>query len=86
MSLNMMEALRKGMGCPLAPETITQQALDFDATHLHRLVRLTPGERAKPGDLWDYAQDLLYTEIQQPLLAYLLPVCLHDLPPLNRHT
>ena len=34
------------------------------------------GERAEPGDLWDYTQDLRYTEIQRGLLTYLLPVCL----------
>ncbi len=27
--------------------------------------------------MWDYTQDLLYTEIQGPLLAYLLPFCLN---------
>jgi hypothetical protein len=43
---------------------------------LRRLVRLHPGDQAEPGDLWDYSQDLLYTEIQGPLLAYLLPFCL----------
>ena len=49
--------------------------------HLKRLVRLKRGERAQPGDLWDYTQDLRYTEIQRELFTYLLPVCLqawHD--------
>jgi hypothetical protein len=69
------------MGRPTAPSTITQEAFDSDEGHLKRLVRLQRGERAQPGDLWDYTQDLRYTEIQGPLLAYLLPVCLqawHD--------
>ena len=64
------------MGRSTAPSTITQEAFDADEGHLKRLVRLQRGERAQPGDLWDYMQDLRYTEIQRPLLAYLLPVCL----------
>ena len=39
-------------------------------------MQLRPGEPAKPGDLWDYTQDLRYTEIQPELFRYLLPVCL----------
>jgi hypothetical protein len=69
------------MGRSTAPSTITQEAFDSDEGHLKRIVRLRRGERARPDDLWDYTQDLRYTEIQGPLLAYLLPVCLqawHD--------
>src|SRR6266852_7465171 len=58
------------------PESVTQKAFDFCDRHLRRLVRLRPGDRADAGDLWDYTQDLLYTEIQAPLLTYLLPFCL----------
>ncbi len=58
------------------PEKITQEAFDHDDRHLRRLVRLTHGQRAEAGDLWEYTQDLLYTEIQGPLFAYLLPFCL----------
>jgi hypothetical protein len=58
------------------PETITQEAYDFRDRHLRRLVRLAPGERAEAQDLWDYSQDLQYTDIQSGLLAYLLPFCL----------
>jgi len=43
---------------------------------LRRLSRLRPGDRAEARDLFEYTQDLLYTEIQGPLLAYLLPFCL----------
>lgn len=49
---------------------MTQEAFDHDAGHLHRLVQLNPGEPAKPGDLWDYTQDLRYTEIQRELFIY----------------
>jgi hypothetical protein len=78
---DLMAAVRRAMGRSTAPSTITQEAFDSDEGHLKRLVRLQRGERAQPGDLWDYTQDLRYTEIQRPLLGYLLPVCLqawHD--------
>ena len=74
-------ALRRALGATLPPSTITQRAFDHDAGHLQRLLKVKPGEPAKPGDLWDYSQDLRYTEIQGELLRYLLPVCLqawHD--------
>jgi hypothetical protein len=78
---DLMAAVRRTMGRSTAPTTITQEAFDSDDGHLKRLVRLQRDERAQPGDLWDYTQDLRYTEIQGPLLAYLMPVCLqawHD--------
>jgi hypothetical protein len=78
---DLMAAVRRAIGRSTAPSAITQEAFDSDEGHLKRLVRLQRGERAQPGDLWDYAQDLRYTEIQRPLLTYLLPVCLqawHD--------
>jgi hypothetical protein len=59
-----------------APTTITQEAHEGNPQHLKRLARLRPGERAEVADLWEYMQDLLYTEIQGPLFAYLLPFCL----------
>ena len=61
---------------PSPPTHITQRAFDGDNGHLQRLVRLTPGERGAPDDLWRYTQDLRYTDIQVPLLTYLLPFCL----------
>lgn len=69
-------ALRVALGATSPPSTITQEAFDHDADHLRRLVQLEPGEPAKPGDLWDYTQDVRYTEIQRELFTYLLPVCL----------
>lgn len=74
-------ALRRALGATSPPSTITQEAFDHDADHLQRLMQVKAGEPAKPGDLWDYSQDLRYTEIQGDLLRYLLPVCLqawHD--------
>ncbi|MGB9402284.1 MAG: hypothetical protein WCA98_02010, partial [Candidatus Acidiferrales bacterium] len=71
-----MELPWQQMGSVAPPATITQEAFDRDDGHLRRLVRLRPGQRAEASDLWNYAQDLRYTEIQGPLLAYLLPFCL----------
>jgi hypothetical protein len=68
--------LRRAYGRVSAPERITQEAFDFDDHHLRRLARLRSGDRAEGQDLWEYTQDLLYTEIQGPLLVYLLPFCL----------
>ena len=58
------------------PKHITQKAHEGDPEHLKRLSKLRHGEHADVEDLWEYTQDLLYTEIQGPLLAYLLPRCL----------
>lgn len=59
------------------PKQITQEPFDSNIKHLSRLARLRPGERAEAGDLWEYTQDLLYSdEIQDPLLKYLLPFSL----------
>src|SRR6267154_6529657 len=59
-----------------APKHITQEAYEGNLAHLKRLSQLRPGEQAELKDLWEYTQDLLYTEIQGPLLAFLLPFCL----------
>jgi len=58
------------------PKEITQDAFDIAPKHLRRLVQLRPGDRAQVRDLWEYTQDLQHTEIQVPLLGYLLPFCL----------
>jgi hypothetical protein len=71
-----MDALWRALGNPTPPDKIAQEAFDRDDSHLRRLVRLRPGQRAEAKDLWEYTQDLLYTEIQGPLLVYLLPFCL----------
>jgi hypothetical protein len=61
----------------MPPKQITQEPFDGGIKHLKRLWRLRPGDRAEAGDLWEYTQDLLYTdEIQGPLFTYLLPFCL----------
>jgi hypothetical protein len=73
---DLLAQLRRAMGRRQAPSAITQEPFDGDPGHLQRLVRLKPGEPPEPNDLWDYMQDLRYTEIQTPLLTHLLPVCL----------
>ena len=55
---------------------VTQEAFEGNDRHLRRLLRIKPGERPDLQDLWEYLQDLRYTEIQSTLLAYLLPFCL----------
>jgi hypothetical protein len=68
--------LRRAFGLSVPPK-ITQAPFEGNSKHLSRLAGLPPGERAEASDLWEYMQDLLYTdEIQGSLLAYLLPCCL----------
>jgi hypothetical protein len=76
-----MAAVWRALRAALPPTVISQEDYDHDRGHLHRLIRLEPGKRAGAGDLWDYTQDVRYTEVQRDLLVYLLPVCLqawHD--------
>jgi hypothetical protein len=70
------DTFQHAYGVVSPPERITQEAFDRDDAHLRRLARLRPNERAEASDLWEYTQDLRYTEIQGPLVAYLLPFCL----------
>lgn len=64
-------AFRRAYGKAAPPEKITQEAFEGNDRHLHRLLRIKPGERPE-----EYLQDLRYTHIQSALLAYLLPSCL----------
>jgi hypothetical protein len=68
--------LRRVFGSAVSPEKITQEAHEGNPKHLHRLARLRSGDLAEVSDLWEYMQDLLYTDIQAPLLVYVLPFCL----------
>lgn len=69
-------SLHRALQATAPPEKITQEVFEHDDKHLRRLAQLKPGERAEAKDLWNYAQDLLHTEIQSSLFAYLLPFCL----------
>jgi hypothetical protein len=59
-----------------APAQIRQKAFEADDGHLRRLARLPFSAKAEARDLFEYTQDLLYTEIDSALLRYLLPFCL----------
>jgi hypothetical protein len=66
---------RRAYGKAAPPEKVTQEAFEGNDRHLRRLLRIKPGERPDVQDLWEYLQDLRYTDIQNSLLAYLLPFC-----------
>lgn len=61
-------------GNPSLPSAITQEPFDYDASHYQRLCRFDA--KPDPIDLYSYADDLKYQEIQTDLLLFLLPVCL----------
>jgi hypothetical protein len=69
-------SLHRALQATKPPENITQRPFEFNDRHPRRLVGLKPGDRAESEDLWNYAHDLLYTDIQSSLLVYLLPFCL----------
>ena len=69
-------ALRRAFGATSPSSTITQVAFDHDAGHCSGWCNSSPANPRNRGDLWDYTQDLRYTEIQRGLFTHLLPVCL----------
>jgi hypothetical protein len=69
-------AFRRAYGKAAPSEKVTQEAFEGNDRHLRRLPRIKPGERPDLRDLWEYLQDLRYTDVQSSLLAYLLPFCL----------
>jgi len=68
--------LRRAFGRAVPPNGIRQEAFEHDDRHLRHLVRLRPGDRPEVKDIWEYTQDLLYSEIDGSLLAHVLPFCL----------
>jgi hypothetical protein len=62
---------------PCVPQKLHKKLLILILGIYVRLAGLQPGDRADSKDLFEYSQDLLYTEIDRPLLAHLLPFCLH---------
>jgi hypothetical protein len=68
--------LRRAYGEASPPDRIKQEAFDHNDRHLRRLARLRTGERPEVRDIWEYTQDLLYTEIDSALFAHVLPFCL----------
>lgn len=61
-------------GQPSLPSAITHKPFDYDTSHYERLCR--SNAKPDPVDLYSYADDLMYQEIQTELLLFLLPVCL----------
>jgi hypothetical protein len=70
------DALWRAFGNSPAPVKIRQETFEGNDKHLKRLAKLSQGDRAKPRDLWEYAQDLRHAEIETSLFTYLLPFCL----------
>ncbi len=68
--------LRRAFGRAALPDKIRQEAFDHNDQHLRRLARLRPADRPEVKDIWEYTQDLLYTEIDSALFAHVLPFCL----------
>lgn len=69
-----VKELTRALGDPSPPAEITQEPLDLGSEHCRRLCREAGG--ADPKDLYGYAEDLTYREIQPDLLVFLLPICL----------
>ncbi|MCP4643191.1 MAG: hypothetical protein GY851_22275 [bacterium] len=61
-------------GTPSVPDTITQKPFDYDPSHYGRLCTL--GAKPDAVDLYSYADDLMYQEVQKDLFLFLLPICL----------
>jgi hypothetical protein len=61
-------AFRRAYGQTAPPEKITQEAFEGNDRHLHRLLRIKPGERPDPQDLWEYLQNLRYTQFKVEVL------------------
>lgn len=74
--IDALSKFKRDYGKAAPPDRVTQEAYDGDDRHLYRLVQLKPSERARTEDLSEYMQDVRYTEVQAPLLVFLLPFCL----------
>jgi hypothetical protein len=73
MTANVQDVI-SAFGHPMMPSAITQEPFDYDASHYLRLCRCEGNP--DPIDLYSYADDLMYQEIQADLFLFLLPVCL----------
>lgn len=70
-----IENVRKALKAYKMPKQITQKPFDHDPSHYRRLCDLRGGDPAV-ADLYDYALDMTYMELQPDLLRYLTPVLL----------
>jgi len=73
MTANIQDVIR-AFGSPQVPAAITQKPFDYDASRYLRLCR--SDTKPEPADLYRYAEDLLYQNIQRDLFLFLLPRCL----------
>ncbi len=73
MEANVQDLIRE-LGTPTVPSSITQEPFDYDASHYRRLCR--SDKKPDPIDLYSYADDLMYQEIQRDLFLFFLPICL----------
>lgn len=73
MLANIQDVIR-AFGSPSIQSSITQEPFDYDASHYLRLCR--PDAKPSPFDLYSYADDLKYQEIQKDLFLFIMPICL----------
>lgn len=69
-----IENVITAFGSPQVPAAISQKPFDYDASHYLRLCR--SDTQPESADLYRYAEDLLYQDIQRDLFFVLLPKCL----------
>jgi hypothetical protein len=69
------EDLIARFGVRQAPREVTQEQFDRDQESLERLAR-SDERTVQIGDLFEYALDLQYQELQPDLLRHALPLCL----------
>ena len=67
MSANVKDVIN-AFGNPSALVEITHKPLDYDAAHYLRLCRLSA--KPDPDDLYSYADDLMYEDIQGHLIFF----------------
>jgi len=70
-----VQDVKRAFGNPRPPTTITQEPFDYDSSHYWRLL-IRPDAKPAPADLYCYAEDLMYQDIQRDLFLALLPKCL----------
>lgn len=71
-----IDDLRRALGEHRNLSWEPRESSEADAGHLSRLLALPPGQAGAPDDLYSYAHDLCYTDIDSRLLVRLLPTCL----------
>jgi hypothetical protein len=70
-----LHKIAKLLGSSRVPKSFTQEPFDHDPSHYRRLCNLQGSQPAGP-DLYDFALDMTYMELQPDLLRHLIPVLL----------